>query len=332
MSLIKKIFQTIYYLTTFFLLFYIFFIWFAVLFSSSGPARSPGPGLLRLGKGIGITPGDIELAFYASIPFLLIFFISILGSLIIFRKTQSKINFFKRTSLITTAIYLLVFIFYLIIKFFYPSAHPSSGLFFYFISNISIWVFIIPFLFTYLVYLFFIWIFDKKWRIHLMIYLLIILILIVSFILPFKLYMASGCNNYQDTHCVGRLAASKNDVSFCEKSLEIDKRTSCLDSFIAGQMKTNLFKNREIKDVEFCSTLNLTLKVRGIASFLSMQAYCFERTSLYFQNVSDQKEICAKIENIKEKEHCIKTVSCLEIPVGYDEYGKCISEAENFLK
>src|SRR3989338_4114058 len=324
MASIKKLFQGIYYSITVFLLFYIFLIWLSVF--SVSPGSTGAPDLLKLGRTLAIGPGDIELAFYLSIPLVLISLISIFGGLVIYRKTHFKNQFLKRTSLITVGIYSSLFILYLITKLFYSSNFQFY--YFYYISKISIWLFPIILIFTFLIYLFLFWVFDKKWWIHSIIYVLIILALIVSFTLPFKLYMNSGCNNYKDMNCVGKLAVSKNDVSLCYKSPENDKRTSCLYSFISGKMGEKPMRDREMEDVQFCSTLSSTLKVNE----LSVQAYCIESAILYFQDVSDRKTICDKIGNIKEKEHCKKTVDCLEIPVSYDEYNNCGEEAENLLK
>lgn len=332
MTSIKKLFQGIYYLITVFLLFYIFLIWVSVFSVAPGPTGAPD--LLKLGRTLAIGPGDTELAFYLSIPLVLISLVSIFGGLVIYRKTQSKNKFLRRTFLITVGIYLIPFIFYLIPFIFYliPKLFASANFLFFYTSRISIWLFPVFLIFTFLVYLFLFWIFDKKWWIHLIIYALIIIALIVSFTLPFKLYMNSGCNNYQDMHCVGKLAVSKNDVSLCERSLKIDERTSCLYSFISGKMGEKPVGDREIGDVQFCSTLSSTLKVKQMESELSIQAYCIESAVLYFQDASDRKVICDKIINPKEKEHCKKTVDCSEIPVSYDEYDNCVNEAENLLK
>lgn len=212
----KKYLFISYLLLTAFLALYIFSIWLSVFTISES-------GIFGMGIHYGVYYSDPGLAFLLSLLLFFIFLIPLLKGFAIYWKEQEKSNAIKKTLQLLflfwrlSLIPLLAVYFYIIgygSLFYNQSVYPAlKGLLFQ-ASTISI-----MFIFMLGLYFFCFWVIDKKFLIRLVFSCTLIILLLASFMLPFKLFMASGCNNYSrnETYCVAMLASSKKDVSICQK-------------------------------------------------------------------------------------------------------------------
>lgn len=334
----KKYFSVPYFLITAFLALYTFSIWLSVF---SLPKE---PNAFNIGADYGIHRGDIELAFYLSLILLLIFFIPFLRGLIIYWKGQEKNQAIKNNLLLLFSFWILSLLAVLISHFntlvliFHTPYFQMLLLQFATIS--------IAFIFILGLYLFLFWIVDKKIWVHFAFSAIFAILLAVSFIFPFKLYMASGCENFTDTYCVGMLASSKKDVSICEKvnftGLEKDQQKIQCGKYYVGETKdpSGCLNLSDIpKSIDSFSESDKELLSTNPALKLSPQASCIVHLVSYNNKTTRDANTCDLITNMSERNYCKKQLECWEIGGNNGEwnadlakkYERCNSELNKIL-
>ena len=306
MEFIKKSFQLIYSLILTFLLFYIFTLWSSVFVNLSN-LEGGYTNLLHSEYSLSIFP----------IVLFLISLIPLLVGLIIFWKTENKMYFFKRASLITLCIFIPLFLFNIILKlvpYLYFLVMVSELFSFVLIlGTLPIYYFIIAFLFTILIYLILYYTIDKKIIICLTILGLVIVLLILSFVYAPKLYTLMGCDNYTDVRCVGKLAAIKKDFSMCN-NLPVKNDMSYLsDSGVGAKQYCIETYIRQSNDPTPCLLMDNKPRIEGNKTYLSNLGYCV--VDYYVNNYPCSKgpETCDVITDIKENEFCKKIQECIQV-------------------